>query len=236
MIFSTITQFVEQVGRRKVARYGDLDQLVCVYIGPSDQASDFEPLVESAHPDYPLMFVTDTQVIAREALTAEVSVTYQGKITYSGQSSYITPPITSESPVQGSRDFQQSFMTVRTPATTGTGAGAGTIIPANYDYGTQVMTVRYIGTQCSIRYQTYPRPTSLHYSSLGLGRVKWSVLSRTIGARTVAASGVLYDIAQAAINQMQIPPIPPLFAANLGISIEQQGKWYTCSEVYGPTF
>lgn len=236
MIFSTVTQFVEQVGRRKVARYGDLDQLICVYVGPTDQASSFEPLVNSAHPNYPLMFVTDTQVTAKEALVSEISVTYAGKILYSGQLSYVSQPITSESPVQGSRDFQRTFVSQRSYPQAGTGTGAGTVIFATYDYGTETIAVRYIGTQCTVKYQAYPRPTSLHYSSLGNSRVKWSILSQTVGTRTVVASGVIAEIAQLGINGMAIPPIPSIFAANLGFSLEQQGKWYNCTEVYGPTF
>jgi hypothetical protein len=236
MIFSTVTNFQEKVGRRQVWKYAELDNMLCVYTGPNSLALDFKPLINSPHPSYPLMFCTDSQITTLDAGVAEVQVTYAGIIQTSGTSSYVTPPITSESAVQGSRDFQRTFVSLKTPAIAGTGTGAGTIIPANYDYGTETLAVRYIGVQCSVRYLAYPRPTSLKYSSLGKSRVTWSILSQTIGPRTVVASGVLYEVAQAAISSMAIPPVPSLFAAYLGSQLEQRGKWFECSEIYGPSF
>jgi len=35
MLFNTVTQFVEQVGRRQQWRYADLDVMVCTWNGPA---------------------------------------------------------------------------------------------------------------------------------------------------------------------------------------------------------
>lgn len=238
MIFSTVTQFIEQVGRRKVAKYGDLDQLLCVYVGPTDQASKFEPQVNSAHPDYPLMFVTDTQVTAKEALVTEISVTYAGKIMTGGQSQYITPPITSETPVQGSRDFVSgwSHFTGTQLLYAPTPGQVYTLLqPVDlYNCGTQTLTVRYFGTQCTVKYQAYPRPKDFQYAELGLSRVTWSVISRHLGPITTVNSGVTLQVVNDFLKTIDKPPA--LFGSALGFQIEQQGKWYNCIEVYGPTF
>jgi hypothetical protein len=238
IIFNSISRFVEQVGRRYVWKYAELDNLTSIWTGPTSGALGFKPRVGDRHPDYPLMFCTDSQITNREALVSEVTATYEGIIQTRGQSFYITPAVTTESAVQGSRDFQ-IFVTVMTSPTKYAldASGhpiAGYSLPALYNYGTQTQTVRYVGTQCSVRYQAYPRPTGLHYSSLGMGRVKWHILSTTLGPISIAGTGVTHD---------QIPPpqagylgVPPLIAANLGVELEQRGQWYNCTEIYGPTF
>jgi hypothetical protein len=239
VLFSSVSYFAEQVGRRLQWRYAELDNLLCTYVGPSSQAIQFKPPINSPHPQYPLMFVTDSNITNREAGVAEVAVTYAGIIQTSGASSYITPPVTTESSVQGSRDFTQYVINQITQAIYGTGTGTGSYSAPTYNYGTQSLSVRYIGNQCSIRYQAYPRPTRLHYSSLGLGRVNWAVISTVKGPVSVIGSGVSYDMASQAIGQLTaggVTGVPPLYARNLGFAIEQRGLWYNCTEVYGPTF
>jgi len=243
--FNSVTSFVEQVGRRLQWKYAELDNMVCIYNGPSYGAIQFKPPINAPHPQYPLMFVTDSSIDYKDAGIAEVRVTYAGIIQTNGTGSYVTPPVTSESPVQGSRDFVYYLMVQTFAAQYQKDALGNPItgysLPALYNYGTQTVTVRYIGTQCSIRYQAYPRPTGLKYSSLGIGRVNWTILSQFRGPMQIAGSNVEQGVAQAAVNQMIISSggtnhIPPLYAANLGVSREQRGLWYNCVEVYGPTF
>jgi hypothetical protein len=247
VIFSTVTQFVEQVGRRLQWKYGELDVLVGTWNGPSAGALQFKPKVGSPHPDYPLMFCTDSQIIHQNALIAEVEVTYQGIIQTSGASSYITPPITTESPIQGSRDFVDVFIQPTGFVGLATGPGGAVTQSAQYwNVSTRSVTVRYIGKQCSVRYQSYPRPTGLKYSQLGLSRVQWTVLSRTYGPTSQVATQVTNNNAQLIVNEQFLQAtgalptpnvgVPPLYAANLGVQIEQRGQWYNCVETYGPTF
>jgi hypothetical protein len=241
MIFSTVTAFVESVGRRIIYRFSELDQMRCIYTGPNALADAFLPPVNAPHAVYPLMFVTASEVTKREATIAEVTVTYEGKI--NGNSPYVTAPITTESSVQGSRDFSRSIILPTSPPVYGTqpnplNPAAPLIVltqPALYSVGTQTITVRYIGTQVSIRYHACPRPTGLHYSSLGLSRVHWTVLSQTYGAVSVAASGLTGPQAQS--QNFNVTGAAPLFASNLGFERTQRaGKWYDCTEIYGPTF
>ena len=247
IIFNSVTAFVEQVGRRLQWKYAELDNLLCTYIGPSASALQFKPPINSAHPSYPLMFVTDSSITNNEAGVAEVSVTYAGIIRTSGASSYLTPPITTESPVQGSRDFVNLFITPTGFAGLVYGpGGVGAQFEQVYSVTTRNVTVRYVGRQCSVRYQAYPRPTGLKYSHIGLSRVQWTVLSITYGASSTVVSAITSSNAQQIfdVNYLQstgqLPSpnvgVPPLYAANLGMEIEQRGQWYNCTEIYGPTF
>jgi hypothetical protein len=223
----------ETLGRQRAYQWADLDRLQVVYIGPAHSLENFQ--VNSPHPDYPLMFVISSQERSIEGGLTELNVTYEGKFLTGGQKSYISKPVISESPVQGSRDFIQPWYTpIGLPGYAITGQGpSGVTIEQLYNFGTKQLTVRYVGSQCSIRYQAYPRPTTLHYSSLGLGLVSWRVLSQTDGPTTTAGQGYSTQVNQflATIGQ-----IPPLYAANLGVELEQRGLWYNVTEIYGPTF
>jgi len=248
MIFSTVTTFVEQVGRRQVWKYSELDNMVCIWTGPASGALQFKPKINSSHPQYPLMFVTDSEIATKEGAVAEVSVTYAGIIQTNGAKSYRTPPIISVSAVQGSRDFHDIFISPHGPVQWVYAGVAGVNAVQFYDVTPRPVTVRYIGSQCSIRYQAYPRPSRLVYSGLGLSLVGWEIMSSTYGPSSTVVAQVTGDDASKVtdinyeIKQGQLPSknptlgVQPLYAANLGFSYEQRGQWYDCTEIYGPTF
>jgi len=239
VIFSTVTAFVEQVGRRQQWRYADLDVMVCTWNGPAAGASNFKPKVGSPHPQYPLMFVTDSEIVSAAALVAEVQATYQGIIQTSGVKQYYTDPVVSMSPTGGSREFtriySQQVMAAQYTTNQFGQPVTGYSTPALYNYGTQSVTVRYTGVQCSVKYQTYPSVNehSPHFSSLGLGRVMWQVLSTYYGAVSIIGSNV--EQVPSVIPGVPIG-VPPLFAAYMGMNVQQRGKWWDVTEIYGPTF
>jgi len=221
---------IESVGRRIVLQFGQMDRMSCIFTGPDSTRNDFA--INSPHPDYPLMFVTQSDFKTIPGGLVEASAVFDGKITTSGASSYVTDGVTEESAVQGSRDFQKYLAIAYINGLAVSSAPPGTT--PIYNVVAQSFTVRYIGTQCRVRYQAYPRPTATHYSSLGLSRVSFSVLSTTPGSSSVVVSGT-FTPAQSIAG---LPPagVQPLFAANLGFDIVQRGKWYDCIETYGPTF
>lgn len=223
----------ETLGRQRAYQWADLDRLQVIYIGPAGTLENYP--VNSPHPDYPLMFVLNAQERSFEGGLTEVNVTYEGKFLTGGQKSYITSPVITESAVQGSRDFVQPWYTpIGLPGYQITGQGpSGVQLVQAYNFGTNQLTVRYVGSQASIRYQSYPRPTQLHYPSLGLSLVSWVILSRTKGPTTTAGQGNMTQV-----NQFlgTIAQVPPLYAANLGVELEQRGQWYNVTEIYGPTF
>jgi|SRR5215470_7951513 len=248
MIFSTVTTFVEQVGRRQVWKYAELDNMTCIWTGPADGALQFKPKINSHHPKYPLMFVTDSEIVTKEGAVAEVNVSYAGIIQTSGAKSYRTPPIVTVSAVQGSRDFHDIFITPHGPVQWVFSATTSATAVQFYDVTTRPITVRYIGSQASIRYQAYPRPSQLAYITLGLSLVGWDILSSTYGASSTVVAQVTGDDASKVtdinyeIKQGQLPSknptlgVQPLYASNLGFTFEQRGLWYDCTEIYGPTF
>ena len=231
----------ETLGRQRAYQWADLDRLEVLYIGPAYSLENFP--VKSPHPEYPLMFVLSAQEQSFEGGLTRLQVTYEGKLFTKGQSTYISEPVTTESSVQGSRDFIQYVITQQYPASYLTSnTPSGPVVSGNaagYSYGTQSIAVRYIGNQCSVRYQSYPHPSGPNYSSLGLSRVNWTVISTTKGAVSVVGQGMSYDMCSAAIATLQsgsTSGVPPLYARLMGFEIEQRGKWYNCAEIYAPTF
>jgi hypothetical protein len=244
IIFSSVTAFVEQVGRRKQFKYGDLDTLVCTWNGPAVAAQTFKPKVNSPHPEFPMMFCTDSQIVAQAALVCDVEATYLGIIQSGGTGKYVTPGVVSTSPVQGSRDFEIPYGAIvgNTGTTTVVGTPTGSQTGQQvfyqgplYAVGTQRINVRYIGSQCSVHYQVYPRPDPNHpnYPDLGKSLVKWQILSQYKGEISVTATGVIPAFAPPPPVLAQVPPI---FAAYLGMQMTQKGQWYDVVENYGPAF
>jgi hypothetical protein len=238
MIFSTVTTFIEQVGRRLLWRYAELDNMICIWTGPASGALAFKPQIDSPHPQYPLMFVTDSEIVTKEGAVAELSVTYAGIFQTKGTSFYATAPIVSTSAVQGSRDFVQSWYKKQGPlqlvyADPNQYAGGVRWVQL-YTAGTQTMTVRYVGARADVRYQVYPGPSRWIYAGIGESNVWYEVLSVTEGPHTTSLNGVEWDEVEKMIQG--IAPIPPLYTAKLGFASEQHGRWYSCTETYGPTF
>ena len=233
----------ETLGRQRAYQWADLDRLQVAYIGPAYSLENFP--VKTPHSEYPLMFVVNAQEQSFEGGLTRLQVTYEGKLLTKGQSTYISEPVTTESSVQGSRDFVEYVIVQQSAAQYTTLPNPGGVpvtvqnAPALYNYGTQSIAVRYIGNQCSIRYQSYPRPTQLNYASLGLSRVNWGVISTTRGAISVIGANLSYDMCSQAIGKLEAggaSGVPPLYARNIGFEIEQRGLWYNCTEIYAPTF
>lgn len=76
--FYSIKSFVEDVGRREVYRFGDTTTLVCIYTGPADLYSQWNPQIGSSHPQYPLMLLTNIQKNSLAGVVLEVTLSYTG--------------------------------------------------------------------------------------------------------------------------------------------------------------
>lgn len=221
---------VESLGRSRVEQFGQMDRMTCVFTGPDNTLYNFP--ISSPHPEYPLMFVTSANAKTIPGGLSEVTIVFDGKLLTNGASSYVTTGVTEERSVQGSRDFVNYVTTVYSHAQPGLIIIGGNTL---YTVSTQSVAVRYIGTECLVRYQAYPRPTALQYSAIGLSRVKWTVLSSTYGALSVVGNPGVLD-PSSVINALPTAGVPPLVAKNLGFDVIQRGQWYDCVETYGPTF
>ena len=100
---TNIAQYIEQPGRNITTAVGELDKMTVPFMGPCYAAV---PFAENT-PDsiYPLMFCTGWSERANGGLK-ELTVNYAGSALLGGKIPCLTEPITIESPVQGSRDFQ----------------------------------------------------------------------------------------------------------------------------------
>jgi len=245
IIFSSVRSFVEQIGRRRTYKIGELDQMTCIYAGPTALVDQFLPQKNSSHPIYKLMFVESSDITNQQATISEVTVNYSGVINSGGQTTYKTSPLLIESSISGSRDFDVAVQSVYS---TGYVAGASGQGPPGtlgvgyatlYNLGVQTRTVRYVGHACVVRYQMTPQPSpnSPNFSSLGLSRVKWTILSTTLGTiKMIGPGGYLQSYINALLPTL-LQQVPPLFAAYMGMSCKQRaGSWYDVEEQYGPTF
>jgi len=238
VIFSTVTQFVEQVGRRQQWRYADLDVMVCIWNGPSVGALGFKPQSGSPHPEFPLMFVTDSQIIKEAALVSEVQATYQGRI----DSNHKTEPQLSIQAFQGSRDYTTGWMAQTAAPVYTQIAGPGGVLglfgsvmtsPPMYSAGTQQWTVRWWGENASIRFHAYPLPGDKQYQSLGLANCKWEIIGWFAGPQITTVSNVDSASANAIYNQYPAHPVIAMEKIYIGRTVVQQGKWYEITEQYG---
>lgn len=250
IIFNSVTAFVEQVGRRLVWKWAELDNMICIWVGPQASALEFKPQINSRHPQYPLMFVTDSSITYKEAGVAEVSVTYAGIIQTSGKTPYYTQPVVSTSPVQGSRDFSILYQQgVLQPGITynygpgGPSAPGGSIgVTMTYgglvNVGTQQITIRWIGQQAEVRYMAYPEPSGFIYAGAGEGHCKWQIVSWKYGPVSIALSSATPEVAGQWVQQNLANLQPPtgLQILRVGFTKVQRGQWWECTEHYTPGF
>lgn len=239
--FNSVTTFIEQVGKRIITKFAELDQLTSIWIGPGAAALQFEPKIQSPHPNYPFMFCTDTQITYKEASVAEVTGTYQGLMNASGKLPLVTNYTISTSATQGSRDFQTIYYAQISPATFTQNPTAGGTFQTGpvIVYGTQKINARYIGNQVSIKYFIYPKPANLEtnrFGQLGLSLVSCRVISEYAGEITATGlwNGPGFD---PSIVMHGIPQTtPPIIKALVGVSYEEIGLWYRVTEEYGVMF
>jgi hypothetical protein len=245
LIFNTVTQFVEQVGCRLQWKYADLDNLVSTWNGPQAGALQFKPQTGTPHPNFPLMFCTDSQIVYQDALIAVIEATYQGTM-QATKAPYYTPGILSATPFQGSRDFQLPYLNQLSAAVYTQLAGSGQTFqtgpyggvmtsPAFYAYGTQRVNIRYQGENASVKFFAYPLPGGQIYSGMGKGAASWHIISQWYGEISIVASWVTL---QYATKQLQNIPqvVPGMTIIYLGRDVTQRGKWYEITEHYGPVF
>jgi hypothetical protein len=81
IIFNSVTDFVEQVGRRRVhkSKTIDLDTMSCVFTGPTWRVGQYIPRDRTPHPDFAFMTSTGWSVRDIEAGVSELSIDYVGK-------------------------------------------------------------------------------------------------------------------------------------------------------------
>jgi hypothetical protein len=109
VLFNSITQFIEQVDRRREHKSNptQLDSLDCVFVGPAAIASNVCPADLAVHPMFTGMRCIGWTVVDKVALTAEVHAIYTGKL-LAGSGPFTTPPLITTSRHLGSISWTTS--------------------------------------------------------------------------------------------------------------------------------
>jgi hypothetical protein len=147
VLFNSVDQFVEQVGRRRVhkRKSTELDSMDCIFTGPKNLVSSAIPLDGTPHPTYPMMTSTGWEVTEKEALYCELRISYTGKF-------QLGVPLISQSWHEGSISWSSYIGQVSKAISpgytvppqygpTGMQITAGAVIPANTGIG--YLTISY---------------------------------------------------------------------------------------------
>lgn len=107
LIFNSVQNFVEAIGRRTVRdKRNTLDRITCIFTGDSAGALGFLPANGTPHPQFPLMYCERAQILTIASLMAEVEVSYIGKLEGSPTGVYATAPDISTSQHWGQSSWQ----------------------------------------------------------------------------------------------------------------------------------
>lgn len=210
VIFNSITQFVETVGRRTVqSKRNSLDQMTCIFTGPNANALGFLPFNGTPHPQYPLMLCENAEITNRGALVAEVRVSYVGKLKGAPSGVYITAPDITRSQHLGSISYTTSYS--NSPVQ---------IATASY-------TIRYTAKAVTFKYLTNHAPAadfagnfvSQAQPYLGVENVKKFI------------SALSFSTGSADSGYLETNLIMENDLTDLGVNDLDNG-WYEVSEVY----
>src|SRR5216684_3378012 len=186
IVLTNLITFIENPGRRRALKRGAFDQLTCVLTGPQSQKDRWVPNLESPHTNidpqgYPLMLCTDVQDIEQEGALVSTSVTYQGRMYING---FQPTPVLSIQATETSASVQlgaqqvinlgkstvvgffvngawvpeTSFQLIsygHSPSITPIYGNVGRVVR----YGYSTVTINYISTSVTAKYQTLIRPS-----------------------------------------------------------------------------
>jgi hypothetical protein len=120
VIFNSVTQYVEQVGRIiSQSKFGDLDTLETIFTGPTVLELQNTPAWGAKHPAYPFMSCESATITRKEAGISEIKARYIGKIRSQTSVILTTPVISSAWHEQNISwtTYTGSFTKIITPAT-----------------------------------------------------------------------------------------------------------------------
>jgi hypothetical protein len=142
IIYNSVTQFVETIGRRAVQeKPNTLDTLDCIFTGPAELALSFLPRPKTPHPEFPLMYCQRAEILSRAALVAEVKTSYIGKLAGAPSGIYATAPEIQRNSRTGSISYTTTYST------------------SPIQLATASYTIRYTAKSVSFKYLTnHPNP------------------------------------------------------------------------------
>ena len=216
MIFSTVTRYVEQVGRRIIQqRRGALDSVETVFNGPTETELLNTPAWgQPLLPDFPFMYCETANVARREAGISEIHATYVGKIR--SQTDVIsTPPIITPS------WHEQELSWTNNENSLG---HVGSYPAAAPPYHSVTRTCRYTGKAVTFKYLTNVRvPAVGQFAGPAAGYLGIENQVTEISGIADATAGVA----------MRLINVLAFTNDQINQSIDDQDNgWYLVSEVY----
>jgi hypothetical protein len=185
VLFSSITQFIEQVGRtRQVQKRDTLDTLTRIYTGPTAQLADFIPANGTPDVQYSLMTVISvtSKDLGHGSGVSEVQVNYQGKL--ASGSRYTSLPTISTSWSEGEISYSQ------VSATTVAGLPSVSVMSFSHRYTGRNVTVAFI-----TNFRPSGEPTNLGKAKGYMGFTnEWDTLSAISYGAQGMVSGYFQDI------------------------------------------
>ena len=90
--YNSVTQFIEQVGRRTTTHYAGFDALSTAFHGPSGTETDaYVPDVGSRHPEFHYMIAVSREITVLPAGIWEVALEYHGSLSNSLSPAWTSP-------------------------------------------------------------------------------------------------------------------------------------------------
>jgi hypothetical protein len=166
VIFNSITQFVEQVGRRTTQRFGNVVNYIFVYTGPQSGYVNWNPQLGSNPPGFPLLYLSNIEKRNLAAQVMEVTLSYVG--TDQQRAQYTDLQIHTD---LAFKSFSWS--------------GLAEIASAATPYIAQLsLSFNYSTTEATFSYTSYGHPGGALFASMATGYIGviFSYLSTSYGA------------------------------------------------------
>lgn len=221
-----VVDYAETLGRRRDLKFGQFDQVTCIFTGPISRKDVWVPQMGSSLPGYPLMLATACSDIEQDGALGTLTVTYTGRMYINGfqptpkfsinsteTSASVQLPasqIVSMGKSQAVGVFVNGVYTsisnlnalISSSGAKGISEPAGTTLEYIYGqvgmitrYGWATMTINYISTSVTAKYQTLTKPNGpMNPSNFNAG-ASVQIISFIVGQvsgveRTTDASGV----------------------------------------------
>lgn len=239
-IFSTVTRYVEAVGRRKTSAWGGLDTMTCFWTGPTELAGNFFPIVEvrtgaypflagTSHPELTGMFVKAVRQTDEAALITAFEVDYEGMLTVPGGAQWVSPVIIARKTSVGTLSFAFG---VQTTASQFSSSGLSQTTEEKVLHGSQTITLHYTTAQVKLSYRSrFLQPNPLFQSIAQQAGLGINVFKRILSPFT---GGSTYSSTSSTTNLAAEPHATP-YIYDVAAFIEAEQAATTTSINYGQT-
>jgi hypothetical protein len=153
MIFSTVKQMLETVGRTRASTWADLDKLTCIWTGPTGLADKVK--MGATHPQYGKMEVNAIRKIADVAGITKLELEYVGLFDGGDRGPIVQEESANESEVEFKEDGGQFVSVVTNKSTDADGNSIVTGFTYTFTFVTLNKVIHYLSFNKIWRYVAY---------------------------------------------------------------------------------